>query len=141
MFCNKCGTNLPDEAQYCHQCGTAQNPTQKVQAPEQSWEVCEIVWQFLPYSVSIFSRESKRKYRFWAQAIGPSGRYDAGSVEFDAVIGSLTHSPLEHANEGSTENEIAKTTALDNLIQQLVSDGWQAAETRGSHWFSFRFRR
>lgn len=57
MFCYKCGTQLPNEAEFCWKCGKPQ--TAQSQGDEPRWETCEIVWQ----------------KGFVVEAIGPAGKY------------------------------------------------------------------
>ncbi|MBM3188248.1 MAG: zinc ribbon domain-containing protein [Chloroflexi bacterium] len=75
MFCAKCGTKLPDEANYCWHCGEAQKDD--IQVQESTFEICEIVYSVVE-PAGLFSAG---KGQFWARAIGPTGQHRAGETE------------------------------------------------------------
>jgi hypothetical protein len=104
MFCNDCGTELPDEANFCWKCGKPQREDIRVERPR--WEICEITypspWVFLCWG-----------HKFWADAIGPQGRYNAGdSPTFSTRRGGPYASSQEAVN------------AHNALIKKLFEDGW-----------------
>ena len=70
MFCINCGTELPDEANFCWKCGKPQKEGVTVDEPK--WEICEIVYETV--KAPFFGN---CEYRFWARAIGPQGKYRA----------------------------------------------------------------
>src|SRR5256885_12810356 len=73
MYCGNCGKELPNDANFCLKCGKPQGAT--VQAEVPFWEMCEIY--FFDKPKGFFSSAGQ----FWAEAIGPKGRYNAGASE------------------------------------------------------------
>jgi len=126
MFCINCGTQLPEDSNFCLKCGKAQKAG--VQADEPKYETCEIVW-YLDKSNNSFIPKIKFKMYFWAHAIGTKGVYCADkSSEFSSFA------PYP---ESGNENQVA---VLNQFINKLVSNGWQSL-TRGQEWYSYRFQR
>jgi len=66
MYCSDCGTQLPERANFCWQCGKAQNTAAKTSKVQE--ETCEIDFEHVAYRV--FSN----RWKFWAKAIGSSFR-------------------------------------------------------------------
>jgi hypothetical protein len=122
MFCINCGTELPDEANFCLRCGKPQEEGVKVEEPR--WETCEILHTTL--NAPWFGDYEKQ---FWAAAIGPQGKYNAGE---SPVFESLYTSP-----SGSSQEAI---DAHDALIKTLLEDGWEPIGDR-RYWWGDRFRR
>ncbi|HBY93341.1 MAG TPA: hypothetical protein DEP84_05135 [Chloroflexi bacterium] len=123
VYCVSCGTQLPDEANFCWKCGKPQK--QGVQTEKPKWETCEIVIQ-RPKEGFYTS-----KYQFWASAIGLQGNYNAGeSPIFKAVS---VHYP--------SSDEHKPLNAHRSLIKKLVEEGWEPTGNRGSAWFNEKFRR
>ena len=119
MFCPNCGTQLPDEVNFCWKCGKTQRSA-TITSSETQYEHCrielvEIGYRFLQGTF----------YQFDANAIGPNGPYVAGqSKQFSDLM-----------------NENQQPAILNTLIRQLVADGWEAVETKGSEWYQHGFRR
>lgn len=126
MFCIKCGTQLPDEANFCWKCGMPQRAD--VQVDEPKWETCEI-WFDHVKNGGLFA---SGKLKFWARAVGAQGVYTAGASEI------WTYSPRQSQ---SPDNERSEVRALHgNLIDKLVKDGWESVG-HGSCWYNDKFRR
>ena len=119
MYCTSCRTQLPDEANFCWKCGKPQRP--HVQPDEPKWEMCEIRYEKLKQGWT-------SEFRFWAEAIGPTGSYNAGQSR---VFKARRAWPISNAE---SQEEI------NALIYRLTKAGWEALP-RGEHWFSYRFRR
>lgn len=124
MFCGNCGKELPDDANFCLKCGKPQGAT--VQAEESRWEICEIRADGKPkgffHSINWY----------WAEAVGPKGRYNAGESErlqIDLVTRDCAYGDIKK-----------RDNALNKLIQRLTSEGWEPI-TRGTSFYSYRFRR
>jgi len=142
MFCIDCGTELPDEANFCWKCGKPQR--QDVQSDETDWEpeweTCEIIYSKVEDNFVLGP-----KLRFVAKATGPKGVYIAGkSPEFrgryqrDLLVGigvikPDTSIPASLKDKGANE-------ALANLINMLVKEGWESTG-KGLVWYNNLFRR
>jgi len=123
MYCSDCGTQLPERANFCWQCGKAQNTAAKTSKVQE--ETCEIDFEHVAYRV--FSN----RWKFWAKAIGAKGIYHAGeSPVFDG----------EHPS-GMTHPVPQVRAALDKLTEKLVRDGWQPTGNKGGFWYSYMFKR
>ena len=118
MFCNNCGTELPEEANFCSNCGKPQKPD--VLAEVAKWETCEIERGIVGKS-GIFR---DNVFAFNAKAIGPQGVYTAGE--------SSQFIDIEHAEEKKI---------VEDLINKLVESGWEPTGSKGSSWWAHRFRR
>jgi len=119
MFCSNCGTQLPDEANFCLKCGKAQQGTATTSNDNQ-YEHCRI--ELIELGYRLFQGTV---YRFDANAIGTEGPYVAGqSKEFSINTGDREQLPI-----------------LNALIRHLVADSWEAVETKGAQWYQHSFRR
>ena len=67
--------------------------------------------------------------RFWADAIGARGTYNAGTS-------SWVRGALNDAWRDKTTDSIHR-----ELINKLVQDGWEPTGSTGSHYWQTRFRR
>jgi len=124
MYCINCGSQLSDDANYCLKCGKPQKPN--IQVDEVKWETCEIVYEEINRG-GVFSNS---QMRFWADAIGQKGSYNAGaSISFEQYV----YPP-------ASDDQRALNAHRD-LIKQLIADGWEATGDRGNGWWSHRFRR
>jgi len=137
MYCKRCGTQLPDEAKFCWNCGCA---TGEIPAPrDELWETCEIVYKrkegtTMGQMTSIYAEVLLGRpgwHRFQAKAMGPAGIYIAGeSPEFQ-------HRSLPTG----VHHDARADEALGDLVRRLLRDGWEATGDRGAEWYSHRFRR
>jgi hypothetical protein len=121
-MCNNCEAELPDGARFCLRCGAPQSPDHPILTFRR--EICEVYR----------SKENGGWFRagdtYWeAIAVGPAGRYMVARSETcsrNAVGGS---SGVKQADD-----------LLDELIRQLIQEGWQPLP-RGPEWYSYRFER
>jgi hypothetical protein len=152
MRCTNCGTELPQQVNFCWKCG---KPQSKNPATEEArYEICEVEWvekQRTRNNVAENLREGfgaifggyKPEGQFRAKVIGSKGIYFAKESPFF----STNIYVLEEGEEGSSITHVEPqrdNTAiqfLDNLIAHLVKDGWEPLETQGRNWYSYRFRR
>ena len=126
MFCLNCGTQLPDDANFCLKCGKPQKLNVQIEEPQ--WETCEIVWS----DESLFPEVLWEKGRFWAKAIGPKGVYTAAKTKvFNVDFGSMSSNP--QGKKALSYHSV--------LVEQLVKDGWEPTTDRGQSWWSNMFRR
>lgn len=122
MFCHNCATQLPGDAQFCLQCGTRVAPDTPSLVVRR--EICEVYR----------SIEDGGWFRagdtFWeAIAIGPEGRYSVGRSDTCPRKALGSSKGVKHAD-----------ILLDQLIKQLIQEGWQPLP-RGPEWYSYRFER
>jgi hypothetical protein len=124
MYCSNCGTQLPDDANFCLKCGKPQK--ENVSFDESKYETCEIVFEWVSKGTLGMGAT---KMRFWAKAIGAEGIYNAGRS--DVFSGWQL---------GPDASETKQVNALNQFIDRLASNGWEPL-TRGECWFSYRFQR
>ena len=120
MYCVNCGTELPDEANFCWKCGIAQPGASEVLAHK--WEYCEILAE--DASFRFWAR-----FRFSAKAVGPQGTYMAA------------RSPETFSSPDPYSSDRKHVAACDALVQKLVRDGWEPISEKGPRWYSYKFRR
>ena len=104
MRCPQCGTELPDAARFCMQCGTPVASKEEEQVSEPELEMCE---------VKIESKQgtSSTEWRFVAEGVGPRGRYQVAITDWSGK---------------DPEND------LDRLVDGLIQDGWEFVEAESS---------
>ncbi len=106
MFCSNCGTELPDEVNFCPKCGHAVRD--RAEHRDERWEVC---------GIQIGKTGDGRTSRWVARAIGPRGQWDAAeSVPFPS------------------DKWAQQPSAFLAIVVQLLGDGWEpmgGAEPRG----------
>ena len=125
IFCMKCGSKLPAEASFCWKCGAAQKPGSP--SSQEQWEKCEIT----------FERQGgiiNDGITFFAEAIGPKGRYTAARARKSSQYAPYRDMPPDRENQ----NVVASHRSL---VDQLLREGWEVVESRGSNWWEYRFRR
>jgi len=119
MLCQKCGTQVPDRANYCWKCGKPVRPGIK-ETEEERWETCEVVYQ---------NGENNESSCFAAKAIGLYGVYIFGT------------SSAFHSTQDPDHRNNDHTAKLDLLINRLVEAGWELVPDHGPDWWNHRFRR
>jgi hypothetical protein len=125
MFCFKCGSLLPEQANFCPSCGSAQpagSPGSLSRNSPPTYEYCEIVYE---KRVSFFMQS-----RFWAKAVGPRGIYQAAGEE--KWRNGLPNDP--GARKGGQK-------AVDLMVIQLQNDGWEILPYNGPYYWNYKFRR
>ena len=76
-----------------------------------------------------------RKSHFEAEAVGPHGPYIAArSREWNELALTPRWKVLDSTHEEASE-------IVKELISDLIKDGWEPLEERGTNWENFRFRR
>lgn len=127
MFCANCGTQLPDTARFCLDCGQPQaSPSMSpgiVRAPE-IWETCEIITD----SEGDMAMFAPLLFRFWAKALAPEGSYFVACSDSFKVPQGIPYEVPGHIQK------------LDQLTSALTQMGWLPLP-RGEHWYSLQFRR
>lgn len=136
MYCHNCRTLLPDEANFCSNCGEPQND--RVKQPGNKnvlWEYCEICYE-ISEEVKMggwLNQTTILKMRFWAKAIGPTGTYSAGESSFWEQEKRVT------TNSNPPEINVARK-AFDELFAKLLGNGWMVV-SEGDWWYTHKFRR
>ncbi len=126
MFCMKCGTQIPDDANFCYKCGATSIGQAVRITDEPKWEHCEIVYDCNEGFVS------GHDFWFWAKAVGTSGTYCAASS---------THAKYWYG-DGTPNSEWPVHTQLHSeLVRKLVADAWEPTGERGNNWWNMRFKR
>lgn len=110
---------------------TEKNPAKR-KRPARS-EIARILYESASVQIQgMFGPKQGDGFRFWAQAVGPGGRYRAAqSPTFAAAKGESSPSSSSSSEAGA---------ALDELIRRLWSDGWQPTSF-GREWYQLIFRR
>ncbi|GEM_PF-6224898 len=98
MFCPNCDTQLPDEANFCWQCGKMITSADHNQYEYCHIETIRLGWRFLRGIVYCFS----------AKVSGPNGHY-------------LT----KKSKEWNLNQEQKVPLIFEELRQNLIRDGWQ----------------
>lgn len=125
MFCVNCGTQLPDDANFCSKCGQPCRPD--FEAPKELWEECVIEYEVVKSAYLYRGDEVK----FVARAVGPAGdEYTAGESATFQV------SPLYCL---PTRNDL---DILNELIDKLVREGWEkTGKTNSDFFWEYTFKR
>ena len=132
MYCWNCGSQLPDEAIFCHKCGKqqrygGQQIGSSLTKDNITLETCEIVFDSTQHLVA------GAIFWFWAKAIGPNGEYSAGNSP-QVIVGSRFF-------DEPKMNDRQTKMAHSSLVAALVSDGWEPMPVRGPNWWNYRFQR
>ena len=134
MRCFFCGTDLPDEAAFCWQCGQPQHPTAE---PEAEYEVavvdCSLVTDPQQFSSWFQSHDWYHgvRLKFSARAVGPNGNYVAAE---SPVFKAPPEFPPADDNSGARE-------IYHRFVLDLVEQGWEPLGTQGGEWFNQKLRR
>jgi NMD protein affecting ribosome stability and mRNA decay len=129
MFCIKCGTQLPEEANFCMKCGHPQTPVvTQPPAEETQWEHCKIDCIQVKEKWSLFGKEI---LQFVARKEGCP----------DHIAASKTFQLSGFEIGCPSEKSKLHRTTLQELVDQLKKDSWEPSETRPSVWYRLQFRR
>jgi hypothetical protein len=96
-----------------------------VRSDEARVETCEVKRRFRSERRLLILEDHFATY--YAEAIGPNGKYSAGESE-------------EVYLQPGTGWDSYHVQAVDRLIDKLARDGWDAL-AKGEEWYSYRFRR
>ena len=151
--CKGCGGSYDNQFKFCPHCGRAKPEPATINinvTSDDVWEACEIILARDKDSEKKFLNVSvKFSYRFFAEAIGPKGRYQAavsdileqgnlfgwGQCDYYYYRGpDGMGSPIFMWKRDNAQQK------LDILVKKLASDGWQPT-SRGQEWYSERFKR
>lgn len=119
MYCTHCGTVLPEQANFCPECGTARQKTPAAKL------ACSVTLRQIDEKWSLFGKEI---FRF--EAVGEDGAKVAVSEKF-----TVTGFDINGPNEKNRKHK----AAFDGLIKTLLAAGWQEAGNTDGHWFTLHF--
>jgi uncharacterized membrane protein YvbJ len=122
MYCQNCGKELPNDANFCLQCGkSVRADVQAAQGGEPVWETC----QTTRITVKEGGMLSATQLAYVANALHPKkGKYEAARSAVSKGTDLKAHK-----------------TQLDALLQKLTSEGWEYAEQFGGYEYNFKLRR
>ncbi|KYZ75408.1 hypothetical protein AXX12_14780 [Anaerosporomusa subterranea] len=120
MNCAHCGTILPEQANFCLQCGAVQ------QTKVVDKLVCNVVFRQVDEKWSLFGKEICR-----FEAVGEDGATIAVSDKF-----TLTGFEIYGPNEKNRKYK----AAFDGLVKKLLAEGWKQTEKAGKQWFELQFQ-
>lgn len=132
FYCTKCGAQLPDNANYCWQCGTPQQrpgtsaASDAAAVPE---ETCEIVCEKVGEKWGIYPRDIMQ-FRVVV--------YDQGGQRSIAVSPKFEVTAFQF--EGPDRKNRWHRAAFEALAAQLMASGWRQVD-KGEKWFNRRYRR
>ncbi|MGA7729785.1 MAG: hypothetical protein WCD37_00785 [Chloroflexia bacterium] len=138
MHCVYCGQQLPTNAEVCYRCGSGSplpKPPYKpliATASDQNFDVetCELGW--IRKASGLHGR-----IFFQAQANGPDGLYIVATAEpVPEKMEALPSAPSHFIPSPTSE----AMSAVSQLVDTLVHDGWEPTE-RGGFWWNYRFHR
>jgi hypothetical protein len=127
MYCSNCGTELPDNANFCVKCGKPQR--EGAQPIAVKYETCVIMWKTKDTKIKWIGK-TETEMSFWAEAIGSKGLYNAGESE----------SVIFYGDYPSIQQNDKAEAAVNSLIKKLGSDGWESTG-KGKSWYGYTFRR
>ncbi|SRR5258706_15586812 len=130
-FCTNCGHELREGGKFCAECGTPVEGQGIPQTAPIGWEYCEIT-----FSVKKGGFLTVNKGSFFAQAVGPKGTYEAAR----SPIAFNTGAEMRFGGYGLSEDDRKTKAAHEEVVQALVSSGWEPTG-RGEWWWEYKFRR
>jgi len=130
MFCSSCGTQLSDDANFCHKCGT---PVGHSSAEEKGtqWEYCQVYRDWKEKGFSLFT---SWVVWYYADALHPvKGKYIAMKSDQFTLSFDDWHYRFN-------ELELPKNV-LNEFAAQLIKDGWVPIPERGENFWQLCFKR
>jgi ribosomal protein L37E len=123
--CQNCGQKLRARDKYCSECGV---PVGHVATSPQAreWEYCEVIWSARGFLANDKSYFCARDIVTGHEVLRSNGAFQAREV---------TEMRAYPADDRRTH------AVLDEFTDQLKDAGWELLNTRGSGWWSQRFRR
>ena len=128
MYCVKCGTQLPDHANFCFKCGVPQKGG--VPAAASSNRVVEIQMGYVEESGFL---GKKMRHVFKAVDIG-SGNVVAQSATFRA------DRYLDDSSQVRYRESYEAKQILQSLMSELSRKGWSPEPRKGEFWYSYFLR-
>jgi len=139
MYCVQCGKDLPDDANFCLQCGTPQRSDKLSAARVPRWETGVIFCEAID-EVGFFN--PKIVLRLGLEATGPQGIYVAAEREFETelreyICAQGQRMPYLVVLDGKDKKTVAVWT---KFVAELSKDGWDRV-LGTDEWPGWQFRR
>ncbi len=129
MFCSNCGTQLPDNSNFCNECGALQKSATEINSNKIEWEVCKVDVENVSSFINIMFSEApiidlfvKPSLIFKAEAIGPNGVY------------------IVAKSEQFKDTNKERKRVRDAFLARLVNDGWEPVPNSSPYNLQFRRR-
>jgi hypothetical protein len=123
--CTNCGHELRETDKFCAECATPVGSTQVPSPQPLQYETCQIEYEILRETFWILRNA---QLQFYADAVGPKGRYVAGrSAKFENC--ENLPFPEQHS------------AVLNDLIANLTSEGWESLGRTETAFWKYKFRR
>ncbi|NNC27954.1 zinc ribbon domain-containing protein [Longimicrobium terrae] len=139
MYCQECGTEVSDEANYCPSCGRPQK-VGVVRAATEIYEICQTSYQIKKRSSFFRPAEAV----FVALAVCPKkGNYTAAESQLFLTCSFPCRSDEAPQADFSRGVQYApqREAAFDALTQLLVEEGWEPVSQSELFRHQHRFRR
>lgn len=140
MFCQKCGHNNSDDANFCQKCGASLQPA--VPAPQPKPKVQYETVEIEAREAGIYVKTSllrnmmgapmTHKCEFVARHVTPLGEDVTLVGEFPKVATV----PIEQVS--GVDRQFAQEE-LNRINSMIIGAGWEPTE-RGRFWYSYRYR-
>lgn len=127
LFCSSCGKELPNQANFCWNCGKPQKPGLPIDEPK--WETCEIDFEWN----GLFGKQF-----LVAKAISPNGGYEAVRIQLQKRMSHYEVRPSDEFPIPYPQKSTRET--FEALVSQLMRDGWEPT-SQGHLWYARQFRR
>jgi ribosomal protein L40E len=139
LFCYRCGTQLPDQANYCWKCGNPRKEGTQAKSPE--WETCTITYEAVRNNKFLGSHSGQA--RWWAKATRPRESYRAGEspIFYASVEKGVVEIPYSNPGFSAHLTYIDTLKVLDVLTNKLIADGWEPTGTYGASYWKRQYRR
>lgn len=132
MECKNCGTQFPEDTNFCSSCGKPQTDGAAGGLPK--WEICVI--DFSVEEQGGFLKSPKIK--LVAQVMNPYGEHITAT---SPVINGERVLKLILPPEKNQKDREAAIKALDDLWNELVKRGWKMTGTTGQKYWQLRLLR
>ncbi|GIK63223.1 MAG: hypothetical protein BroJett018_10170 [Chloroflexota bacterium] len=138
MFCSNCGTQIPDDSNFCPKCGKPQRNGLNTTSQEVRYErIVKIQQTVIKRKPDFFFFIGGATWIYVAIAVGSQGQYEAARSPEFIEEGSWL---FFDSNSSHDRNKKAKEWAFDQLIRQLSVDGWESTGRDNFGEYTFRRR-
>jgi|688.fasta_scaffold309282_2 hypothetical protein len=139
MFCSNCGTQLPNDANFCLKCGQR---LRAVASPQTVYEICEVRLDRVEPNGCILAIFQQFYCYFKAEVIGGGRRVIARTSDMKYSTRWLDGSKWGDADYfDAVEEREEYRAAVDSLIGELTKEDWQLLPEPGKYWYSYKLRK